>query len=339
MMQTIQTKVLIIGAGPIGLFAIFMCGMVHMKCCVIEALSFVGGQCQALYPEKYMYDIPAFPRILAKDLVQALIQQTNPLEPQIFLQERAEKIWKEEDLWHVVTSENRHFIAHAIIVCAGAGAFTPKRPPLPEIENFEGKSIFYSVSHPDFFFQKKVIIAGGGDSALDWAIVLSAIAKELHIVHRRDIFRGHDDSVSQLQELQKMGKIHIHTPFQLHSLKGHNGQLSHVMIKNFSDQIQEIETDYMLSFFGLSHDLGPLKSWPLIVEKDRIVINPLTGQTNQPGIYAAGDIATYPHKLKLIVTGFAEAAQIAYHIRHTLFPQQRHSFQHSTSQGIPKDFI
>lgn len=336
----IHTKVLIIGGGPIGLFAVFMCGMMRLKCCLIDALPTLGGQCQALYPDKPIYDIPGMPAVDAQDLVRNLCAQMAPFEPQVFLNERAEDLSRDEQgQWHVKTNFQRHFIASSLILCCGGGAFTPKRPPLENIESFEGQSVFYCVPRDYPFQGKHIVIAGGGDSAVDWALLLAPHAEQLHIVHRRAQFRAQEHSLAHLESLVAAKKIILHTPYQLHSLQGEQGKLSHVTIQDFSGECRTLKADYLLPFFGMHTDLGPLGTWGLELENQRIKINPTTGQTNLPGIYAAGDIAIYPNKLKLIMTGFAEVGQIAYHLKSYLFPDQFVSFQHSTSQGIPTDFI
>jgi thioredoxin reductase (NADPH) len=336
----IHTKVLIIGGGPVGLFAVFMCGMMKLRCCVIDALPTLGGQCQALYPDKPIYDIPGMPAIEAQDLVRNLCAQMAPFEPKVFLNERAEHLSRDDQgQWHVITSAQRHFIASSIILCCGAGAFTPKRPPLENIASFEGQSVFYCVPQDHSFQGKHIVIAGGGDSAVDWAVLLAPQAEQLHIVHRRSNFRAQDHTLTHLEALVADKKITLHTPYQLHSLHGDQGQLSHVTIEDFSGGSRTLKADCLLPFFGMHTDLGPLNTWGLALENQRILINPTTGETNLPGIYAAGDIATYPHKLKLIMTGFAEVGQIAYHLKSYLFPDQFVSFQHSTSHGIQTDFI
>lgn len=327
---------MVIGGGPIGLFTVFMCGMSQLKCSVLEALPVLGGQCQTLYPEKPIYDIPGFPQIKAQELINGLAVQMAPFAPNIFLEERAEHLSSTKDgLWQIVSSKGRVFIAPVVVICCGGGAFTPKKPPLDSIEEFEGKSIFYSISSLDVFSDKRIVIAGGGDSAIDWALLLGKTAKEVHIIHRRTQFRAHESTLADLLLFQKEGKVTIHAPFQLASLGSTDGVLSHVIIKDFSDQTKTIETDYLLPFFGMTANLDHLTNWGLDIEKGCIKTDPLTGQTNRSGIYAAGDIATYPNKLKLILTGFAEVAQIAHHIKSYLFPDQHHSFQHSTTKGIP----
>jgi thioredoxin reductase (NADPH) len=338
-MQEIHTKVLIVGAGPIGLFSVFMLGMMQLRCCVLDALPVLGGQCQVLYPDKPIYDIPGFPSIQAGALIQALKTQINPFDAHFFLEEKAETAVRENDLWHVSTSRGRVFHTHSIILCCGSGLFVPRRPPLPNIEPFEGQSVFYYVPDVERFLGKDVVIAGGGDSAVDWALMLAPLTKSLHMVHRRAQFRAQDHTLAQLKSLQDSGKLTLHVPFQLSKLYGEGKQLSHVEISDFSGNITTLKADFLLPFFGLESNIGPLKTWGLFTEKDHFCTDPLTGQTNLPGIYAAGDSASYPHKLKLILTGFSEVAQIAHHIKRMLFPERAASFQHSTTSGIPKALV
>jgi len=338
--ETIETKVFIIGAGPVGLFAVFMCGMAGLRCCVVDSLPHIGGQCQALYPEKSIYDIPCFPDILAKDVVSRLSEQIKPFSPRFCLEQQVQSATQQEDgRWHVRTSTGQNFLTNSIIVCAGSGSFVPKRPPLHEIETFEGKSVFYSIKNKKDLSGQNVVIAGGGDSAVDWALLLQPIAKSLHIVHRRDRFTAQEHSVQQLKQHIDQGHITFHPFCQLQDLHGQNGLLEHVGIVHKEQGYRTIKSDILLPFFGLQSDLGPLGQWGLNIANQRICIDPTTGTTNKPGIYAAGDIATYPHKLKLIMTGFAEVAQIAHHLKNYLFPDRFFAFKHSTSSGITKDLI
>lgn len=335
----ITTNALIIGAGPVGLFSVFTCGMMGIRCCVLEALDFIGGQCKALYPEKMIYDIPAFPALPAQDLIAHLEKQIQPFAPTFYLGEQAETLSPQEDgHWCVTTSAGRRFVTRTIVIAAGEGAFAPRRLPLPQAETFEGKSLFYHVAQKAAFVGKRVVIAGGGDSAVDWAIILAEVAQRLDLVHRRGQFRAHESSLEALTQLIEAGKIHLHAPFHLEGLRGEEGVLSHVIIRNFSDDaLHEIEADFLLPFFGMASELGPLNQWGLTIEKNKILTTPGTAQTNLPGVYAIGDICTYPHKLKLILTGFAEAAQAAHHMKLYLWPHKAHRFQHSTTQGIPTE--
>lgn len=336
----ISTKVLVIGGGPIGLFTVFMCGMMRLRCCLLETLPVLGGQCQVLYPEKLIYDIPAFPSIEAHKLISQLVSQMSPFDPQIFLEDQAVSIAPSanpHERWQVTTSQGRIFSAASVVLCGGMGSFQPRRPPLKNLENFEEKSVFYAVKDKEIFRDRIIVIAGGGDSALDWTLSLAPIASCVHLVHRRSHFRALESSLDKLRAFEALGKISVHTPFQLHSLHGQEGKLSHVSIQDFSGSLKEIKAHYLLPFFGMDSQLGPLASWGLTLNHNAILTNPLTGETSLLGIYAAGDMATYACKLKLILTGFAEAAQIAHHIKKSLDPQS-HSFVHSTTQGLPTDF-
>jgi thioredoxin reductase (NADPH) len=329
-----QTDVAIIGAGPVGLFATFACGMVGLKCHVIDALDHIGGQCTALYPEKPIYDIPAYPKILGGDLITQLEAQAKPFAPVYHLSQQAVRLSGEVNQWRVTTSNHKTIACKAIIIAAGAGAFGPHKPPLENLEDFEGTSVFYAVRQRDQFRGKKIIIAGGGDSAVDWAISLSDIAS-VTLVHRRDQFRAHTSSLLKLHALIDAGKITLKTPYQLKALEGENGHINHVVLSDLDGHDERVAADILLAFFGLSHDLGPLKEWGLGVTAKYIPIDPATAATSQAGIFAVGDIATYPHKLKLIATGFAEAAQAAHAIRAQIYPDQDFHFEYSTTKGLP----
>lgn len=332
-----DAQVLVVGGGPTGLFAVFMCGMMGLRCSVLEVLPALGGQCQALYPHKPIYDIPGMPSVLARDLVTQLCKQMEPFQPQIFLEEQALHASREDGgLWRVRTSCNREIQASAILLCGGAGAFTPRRPALEDLESFEGKSVFYIVTSPENFQGKEVVIAGGGDSAADWAVLLAPWVKKLHLVHRRNKFRAQDHTLAQLKIFVEQGKVELHVPYQLHGLQGESGMLSHVLIQDLAGHVQTLCANYLLPCLGIEARLDALSTWGLVMDNQRILTHPATGATNLPGVYAAGDIATYSHKVKLIVTGFAEAAQAAYQIKSFLFPDQPAFVQYSTTQGVPK---
>ena len=328
--------VVVLGGGPIGLFAVFMAGMMHLKCALIEALPQLGGQCQALYPDKPIYDIPGMPEISAADLVAQLSRQMAPFNPTVFCGETAEQVHQEESgLWTIVTSVGRVILARSILICCGAGALIPKRPPLEHIETFEETGVFYSVPSGYDWAGKDIVIAGGGDSAVDWALILAPLAKSLHMVHRRTRFSAQEHSVSRLHSEFESGRIQLHAPYQLLGLEGEERQLRAVHIHDGVGGNKRLSADILLPFFGMMNDLGPLSRWGLDVDQQRIVTNPLTGQTSREGIYAAGDIVTYPHKLKLIMTGFAEVAQSVHHLKGYLFPDQFVAFKHSTTLGNP----
>lgn len=331
-----QTDVAIIGAGPVGLFAVFECGMMRLKCHVIDSLDMVGGQCQALYPEKPIYDIPGFPKISAEDLIQNLTQQAAPFEPIYHLGQQVVKIDTIlEQGWRLETSAGQKIEAKAILIAAGVGAFGPNRPPLAGIEDFEGKSVFYYVKNREDFRGKSLVIAGGGDSAVDWAISLSEIAQKVTVVHRRPKFRAAPESEAQLHRLAEEGVIDLAIPFQLEGLVGGNGCLKTVVLKSMEGELKEIQTDILLPFYGLAMNLGPIMHWGLELNTTHIKIDPQDCSTNIPGIYAIGDIATYSHKLKLILTGFSEAAQAAHAIRSYIHPGESYHFEYSTTSGVP----
>jgi thioredoxin reductase (NADPH) len=330
-----NTDLVVVGAGPAGLFTVFEAGMLKIKCHVIDTLEVIGGQCSALYPEKPIYDIPAHPKVLASELVELLEAQAAPFNPVYHLNQRVEKIAKNPDeSFLVTTSKNTQINCKAIIIAAGCGAFGPNRPPLAGLEEFEGKSIFYAVKSKAEFAGKNVVIAGGGDSAVDWALSLSEIAKKIYVVHRRDKFRCAPDSADKMKKLADAGKIELVIPFQLDGLEGNNGKLSHVLVKDFDGNIKNLKADYLLPFFGLSMELGPIANWGLDLHKNHIEVDPATMQTSHAGIYAIGDIATYKNKLKLILTGFAESATACHDIYKIVFPNQIFHFEYSTSKGV-----
>lgn len=331
--QTYTTDVAIIGAGPTGLFAVFECGMVGLKTHVIDSLEILGGQCTALYPEKPIYDIPGFPDILAQDLIHNLERQAEPFAPVYHLGQSVQSLTTGTD-FTLTTSKGESVKAKAIIIAGGGGSFGPQRPPLEGIESYEGTSVFYAVRRKQDFAGKNIIIAGGGDSALDWAISLSDIAT-VSLVHRRHKFKAAPASVTKLESLAASGKIKLIVPGQLKALQGANGKLSHVVIENEGNPDQTVPADILLPFFGLSTSLGAVAEWGLNLDRNHIAIDPSTCATNIPGIYAIGDIAAYDKKLKLILTGFAEAAQAAHAIRDRIHPDAPHHFEYSTTKGIP----
>ena len=334
-MTIYKTDIVIVGAGPSGLFSVFEAGMLKMKCHIIDTLEIIGGQCTALYPEKPIYDIPAHPKVLASELIELLEAQAEPFHPVYHLNQQVQKIDEKNDGSFVVeTSKNIKIECKAIIIAGGCGAFGPNRPPLENIEKFEGNSIFYSVRNKKEFVDKKVVIAGGGDSAVDWAISLAEIAQKIYVVHRRDKFRCAPESADKMKKLEAQGKIEMVIPFQLEGLEGNDSKLSHVIVKDFDNNLKKIEADYLLPFFGLAMELGPIANWGLNLNKHHIEVDRGTMQTSIKGIYAVGDIATYPHKLKLILTGFAECASACHDIFKLVFPDQVYHFEYSTSKGI-----
>ncbi len=332
--MTQKTDLVIIGAGPAGLFSVFEAGMLKIKCHVIDTLEHIGGQCTALYPEKPIYDIPAHPKILASELIDKLEEQAKPFDPIYHLNQRVDKVEKTENGFLIQTSKGTKIECSAIIIAAGCGAFGPNRPPLENIEEFEGKSVFYSIKNKAMFEGKDVVVAGGGDSAVDWVLSLSEIANKVSLVHRRSKFRCAPDSSDKIKNLAKEKKIDLVVPYQLEGLKGQNGKLQEVLVKDFDGAIREIKADYLLPFYGLAMSLGPISDWGLNLDKNFIEVDPATLQTSILGIYAIGDIATYQNKLKLILNGFGEAAMACHDIRKIIFPDEVFHFEYSTSKGV-----
>ncbi len=336
-----QTDVVIIGAGPVGLFAIFELGMLKLKAHVVDSLEMAGGQCAALYPEKPIYDIPAYPSIDAGQLVEQLVEQAAPFEPVYHFGQQATGLKRLDDgLWHVETSSGVEIVAHAVIIAAGAGAFGPNRPPLEGIENYEdagpGVGVHYLVRKREDFRDRTLVIAGGGDSALDWAVSLAGVAKKIYMVHRRPKFRGAPETVSQMDALAKAGgPIEKVIPYQLAGLEGDGKTLSAVVVRTLEGETRSLEADALLPFFGLSMNLGPIADWGLQLDKSLITVEPTTCETSEPGIFAIGDIVHYPHKLKLILTGFAEAAAAAHAIRPIARPGEVLHWEYSTTKGVP----
>lgn len=330
-----ETDVAIIGAGPVGLFAVFECGMMKLRCHVIDALPEVGGQCIALYPEKPIYDIPAHPKILAADLIHNLVEQAKPFNPTFHLNQQVDSLEKDGNHWRLITSKGTTIKAKAIIIAAGVGAFGPNRPPIEGIEQYENKSIFYHVRQKEAFRDKQVVIAGGGDSAVDWALNLVGVASKIMVIHRRSKFRAAPDSADKLAQLATDGIIDLVVPYQLEDLEGANGYLEKIIVKDLDNHTKALDADVLLAFFGLSMKLGPIANWNLHLTHNHIAVDPATCQTSAPGIFGIGDIITYPHKQKLILTGFAEAALVAHQIRDIVYPGEVFHFEYSTTKGVP----
>jgi thioredoxin reductase (NADPH) len=329
------TDVAIIGAGPVGLFAIFELGMLRIKTHTIDALDMPGGQCAALYPEKPIYDIPGYPRIDAQSLVDRLMEQAAPFKPVHHWGQQVTELAPEKEGWRLTTSTGPVVEARAVVIAAGVGAFGPNRPPLPGIEAFEGKSVHYLVKRRDEYRGKRVVIAGGGDSAVDWALSLAEVAARIMVVHRRAKFRAAPESEARLKELADAGRIDLVVPYQLKAIEGEGGRLGKVVVTTLDGHERALEADALLPFFGLAMNLGPIAHWGLNLDRNLIQVEPSTCQSNRAGIFAIGDIATYPGKLKLILSGFAEAALAAHAIRPLVFPGAAYHFQYSTTQGIP----
>ena len=330
------TDVTIIGAGPVGLFTIFQCGMLKLKCHVIDTLEMVGGQCAALYPEKPIYDIPGFPQIQAADLIENLKKQAEPFNPTYHLGEQVIKVTKVADRFEIETDQNTKINAGVIIIAAGVGAFGPNKPPIDGLEEYEKSgAVQYFIKSKNDFAGKKVVIAGGGDSALDWVLSLQGIASKIYVVHRRPKFRGAPDTIDKVHQLADAGLIDLVIPYQLDSLIGCNGVLDSVVVKTLEGQERLLQADVLLPFYGLAMNLGPIADWGLNLDHNHITINQETAETNIPGIFAVGDIARYNNKLKLILCGFAESAQAAHTARNRLHPNEVFHFEYSTTQGVP----
>ena len=331
-----ETDVCIIGAGPVGLFAVFECGMLKMRSIVVDALDAIGGQCIALYPEKPIYDIPAHPAIDAAALIEKLIAQAAPFRPEYRLGRRVETLAREADgRLKLGTSAGETILARAVIIAAGAGAFGPNRPPLERLAEFEGKSVFYAVQRREDFRGKRVVIAGGGDSAADWAVSLAEVAASVAVVHRRPKFRAAPETVARMEALAAAGRIELVVPYQLAALHGTGGMLEAVEVATLKGEARRLPADVLLPFFGLAMELGPIAEWGLGIERNHITVEPATCATTIPGVFAIGDIATYPGKLKLILQGFAEAAMAAHAIHPLVHPDVALHFEYSTTKGIP----
>ncbi len=329
------TDVAIIGAGPVGLFAVFECGMLKMRCHVIDSLDVAGGQCTALYPEKPIYDIPGYPAIDAAELVRKLEAQAAPFQPVYHFGAQVTTLTAVGERWRVATANGVTVDARAVIIAAGVGAFGPNRPPLADIELYEGKSVFYLVNRREDFRGKRVVIAGGGDSALDWTLALADNAAHIYVIHRRPKIRGAPESVARMETLAKAGRVEMVVPSQLARLEGDGGQISAVVVKTLEGEERRLEADMLLPFFGLSMNLGPIAGWGLDLDHGQIVVDPASCATSRPGIFAIGDIARYPGKLKLILTGFAEAAMAAHAIHPLVHPGEVLHFEYSTTKGVP----
>lgn len=332
---THDTDVVIIGAGPVGLFAAFQCGMLGLKTHVIDSLDTVGGQCGALYPEKPIYDIPSRPQVLAGELIADLTAQAAPFGPAYHLGQTVERLDGDADSgFTATTSAGVRVHACAVLIAVGGGSFGPNRPPLPGIESYEGSAVFYAVHRQDDFRGKRVVIAGGGDSAVDWAVALSEVAASVAVVHRRPRFRAAPEMVSRLQDLADRGRIDLVTPFQLAGLEGDGRTLGAVKVKDLDGTLRRLPADVLLPFFGLRMDIGPVADWGLTVDKGHLPVEPATMGTARRGVFAIGDIAQYPGKLKLILCGFSEAAMAAHAAYALARPGEPLHFEHSTSKGV-----
>ena len=330
----IETDICIIGAGPVGLFTVFEAGLLRMRCHLIDALPKVGGQLTEIYPRKPIYDIPGYPSVLAGDLVDRLMEQIAPFQPTFSLAQRVETIKRQEDgSFLLVTSTGTQCKAKVIAIAAGLGCFEPRKPELPGLDRYEEKSIRYMIIDPEAYRGKKLVLAGGGDSALDWTIILADIASELTLVHRNAEFRGAPDSAHKVNQMAKEGRIRLMLSSTLRELKG-EADLEAVVVTDINQQEQVLPADYLIPLYGLSPRLGPIAEWGLHLEKQAIVVNTFDYSTSVEGIYAIGDINTYPGKLKLILCGFHEATLMCQSAFARVKPGEKLSFKYTTVQGI-----
>lgn len=330
----IQTDICIIGAGPVGLFAVFEAGLLKMRCHLVDVLPQIGGQLSEIYPKKPIYDIPGYPEIKAGELVANLAKQIEPFKPGFTLGEKVSGVVRKADgSFEVTTSDGTIISCKVIVIAAGLGCFEPRKPEIPDVARFEGKGILYFVKDPEALRGKKVVITGGGDSALDWTIHLASFAKHLTLIHRNETFRGAPDSAEKVFEMARSGKISLLLSTSLQGVSG-NGRLVAVSCVDGNKNVRTIESDYLIPLFGLSPKLGPITEWGLTLDKNAIPVNTIDYATNIPGIYAIGDINTYPGKLKLILSGFHEAALMAQSAFRFVYPDQKLSFKYTTVNGV-----
>jgi thioredoxin reductase (NADPH) len=329
----VETDVVIVGAGPVGLFAVFELGLLDLRCALVDILDKVGGQCAELYPEKPIYDIPGYPIVTGDGLVQKLMEQIKPFHPTFHLNQMVETLAREADgRFRLTTDAGTSFVAKVVVIAAGGGSFQPKRPPVPGIEAYEGTSVFYAVRKMEEFRGQDLLIVGGGDSALDWTLNLQPLAKSLTLLHRRDEFRAAPDSVRKMRELVEAGKVNL-VLGQVTGLKGGDGQVSHALVKDKDGKELELATTRILPFFGLTMKLGPVANWGLNLEENLIPVDTAKFETSEPGIFAIGDINTYPGKLKLILCGFHEGALMAQAAVKIAAPERKVVFQYTTSSS------
>jgi len=331
----IKTDVLIIGAGPTGLFCAHQLGIIGLNCEIVDNLDKVGGQCIELYPDKPIYDIPAIPECTGEELTNNLLKQIEPFKVKFHLNERVEELKKDENRWHVKTSGKLIFDVAAIIIAGGVGSFEPRKFPIKECEKFENDSLFYSIKDKTIFKDKTISIFGGGDSALDWALELSNTCK-VNLIHRREGFSGAESSVQKVKELNKIGKLSLFTRYQMESLIGDN-KINEVKIKHEDGNIKQLKTDYVLGFFGLIMQLGPILNWGLNIDKKTIEVNTENFETNVNGIFAIGDICSYPGKLKLILSGFHEGALAARGSFKYAKPDEKLRFEFTTTSKTAQE--
>lgn len=332
-MSVKETQAIIIGAGPVGLFSVFELGLLGISCELIDILDRPGGQCTELYPEKPIFDIPAIPKCTGQELVNKLLEQIKPFHYNLNLSQMVDSLEKLPDgKWKVTTDEGNQFIAPVVVIAAGGGSFTPKKPPIKDIEQYEGKSVFYAVRKMEKFRDKDLVIVGGGDSALDWTLNLQPLAKSLTLIHRRDEFRAAPDSVEKMKDLAKSKKINL-VFGQVTGLSGAHGQLSSIEVTTLDNSKQNINCNTMLPFFGLTMKLGPIAKWGINLDKNLIPVDTARFETSEKGIFAIGDINTYPGKMKLILSGFHEAALMAQAAFEYVNPGKKPRFQYTTSSS------
>ena len=332
----IETDVAIVGAAPVGMFAVFECGMLKLSSVLIDTLGELGGQCAALYPEKPIYDIPAHPSLAAGHLVTQLEAQIAPFNAPRLLNRRVDALEGEAGAFTLRTDKGDTVRARAVVIAAGAGAFGPNRPPLDGLEAYEASgAVQYYVRRREDFRGRNVVIAGGGDSAVDWALALKDVAARIYVVHRRAKFRAAPETAAQLDAAAAAGEVEMVIPYQLHALHGSDGALAEVEVADLDGATRRLPADRLLPFFGLSMDLGPIAQWGLDLERHHVAIDPATCETNIPGVFAIGDVATYKGKLKLILQGFSEAAMAAHAIHPIARPGEALHFEYSTSKGVP----
>nr|WP_293842307.1 NAD(P)/FAD-dependent oxidoreductase [uncultured Arsenicibacter sp.] len=330
----ITTDICIIGAGPVGLFAVFEAGLLKMRCHLIDALPQVGGQLSEIYPQKPIYDIPGYPEVKAQELVDNLMQQIAPFHPTFTLGERVDGLQKQDDgSYHVITSDGTVVHCQVVVIAGGLGSFEPRKPDIAGLEQFEGKGVSYMVKHPEQLRDKRVVLAGGGDSALDWTLYLTDIAHEVTLIHRGESFRGAPDSAERVVELANEGRINLILQSNITSLHG-NGHLNGVTITAKDKTVTSLPADYLIPLFGLTPKLGPIADWGLSIDKSAIEVNTHDYSTNVERIYAIGDINTYPGKLKLILCGFHEAALMCQSAFRYVYPSQKLSFKYTTVNGV-----
>ena len=331
----INTDVLVIGAGPTGLFCAHQLGLIGLKCEVVDNLDKLGGQCIELYPDKPIYDIPGIPECTGEELTNQLIKQIKPFKTNFHLNERVEEVTKKDDKWLIITSKKKQFLTPNIVIAGGVGSFEPRKFSVKDCEIYEDKSIFYSIKDKSIFQGKDISIFGGGDSALDWAVEFSK-SSNVKLIHRRDEFRGAEASVQKVKELAKNGEIELHTQYQLDSVEG-NGAINSINIKHEDGNIKTLKTNFLLGFFGLIMKLGPISNWGLNFDKKTIKVNTENFETNQNGIFAIGDICTYPGKLKLILSGFHEGALAARGCFKYARPDEKYRFEFTTTSKSLKN--